>query len=99
MQQSRSFPLAALTFFSMVISLPSAALDRYSTLEKSRMIFVRPLFVDEAEKLISDDLYVVLVKNFLIDELCDVDVADFFDVEPPGAATHRRLPMPWILRV
>src|ERR1700729_1870793 len=41
MQASLSFPLAAFTFFSIVISLPRAALDKYSTLEKSRMIFDR----------------------------------------------------------
>src|SRR5262249_18071659 len=41
MLQNRSLPLMAFTFLSIVISLPSAALDRYSTLEKSSTIFCR----------------------------------------------------------
>src|SRR5580704_8088660 len=41
MQASLNFPLAAFTFFSIVISLPRAALDRYSTFEKSKIILVR----------------------------------------------------------
>ena len=38
-EHRRSFPPAAFTFLSIVINLPKAALDRYSTLRKFKSIF------------------------------------------------------------
>ena len=81
MLQRINLPPAVWSFLFSVMSLPRAALERYSTLAKFRRIFLQSIGIDEAEQLLADDLDVLLVQDLAIDEVDHRNVADRFDFE------------------
>ena len=76
-----SLPPACWSFLFSVISLPSAALERYSTLREVQQDLAQALLIHEAEELLADDLDVLLVQDLAVDEIDHRDVADGFDFE------------------
>ena len=59
--------------------------------------FAPAQFVDEAEELFADDLDVLFIEDFLVDEIDDGDVADvfYFQSPPPRLRGHAASPSFW----
>ena len=94
MQQSLSLPLTAVTFFLRLISLPSAALERYWTLPKlSKQVLVTFTF-HQAVELFAHFLDLLFGHDLGIDETDDRHSVDIFQSEETARALrHRETPV------
>ncbi len=90
MQQSLSLPLTAPTFFLRLISLPSAALERYWTLPKLSRSCGVAVVLDQAVELVADLLDVLLGDDLRIDEADDRDPVNVLEAEVTARGLRHR---------